>query len=72
MPAFGPIKRRDLIRVLRRLGFAGPFSGGRHQFMVRGDRVVRVPDPHGGDVGRELLSRILDQAGVSRAEFEGV
>lgn len=46
MPAFGPIKRRDLIRCLRRAGFEGPFSGGKHQFMIREDVTVRVPNPH--------------------------
>lgn len=72
MPAFGPVKRKDLVRALRKLGFGGPFSDGRHQFRVKGDRVVRVPNPHGGDVGRDLLSRILDQAGISRSECEKV
>ena len=33
MPAFGPIKRRDLIGYLRQLGFDGPYSGKKHQFM---------------------------------------
>ena len=28
MPAWGPVKRRDLIAGLRALGFEGPFSGG--------------------------------------------
>jgi len=29
-----PCKRRDFIRRLRKLGFDGPFSGTRHQFMI--------------------------------------
>lgn len=37
MPRWGPITRRELIRGLRKLGFEGPLSGGRHQFMVRID-----------------------------------
>ena len=36
MPKFGPIKRRDLIRCLRQLGFDGPEPGTRHQIMVKG------------------------------------
>lgn len=72
MPAFGPIKRRALIRAFARLGFEGPYSGGKHQFMVRGAITVRVPNPHAGDVGQELLARILQQAGVSRKEWERV
>ena len=35
MPPFGPIKRRDLIIYFRELGFDGPFSGKRHQFMSK-------------------------------------
>lgn len=72
MPHWGPISRRDLIRALRVLGFEGPFSGGRHQFMVRGDVVVTIPNPHGKDIGVGLLSRILRQAGVTRSEWEEV
>jgi predicted RNA binding protein YcfA (HicA-like mRNA interferase family) len=70
MPAWAPIARRELIRGLRTLGFEGPFSGGRHQFMVRGDVVVAIPNPHGRDIGVGLLSRVLRQAGVTRAEWE--
>lgn len=67
MPQLGPISRSDLIRYLRILGFDGPFSGGNHQFMVRNDVTVRIPIPHRGDIGTELLIRILRQAGIPRA-----
>jgi hypothetical protein len=30
---------------------------------------VTIPNPHGGDIGVELLRRILQQAGVSRREW---
>jgi len=55
MPAFGPISHADLIRGLRALGFAGPFPGGRHAFMVRGERRVTIPNPHAGVIGVNLL-----------------
>jgi hypothetical protein len=32
--------------------------------------VVAIPNPHGTDIGVDLLSRILRQAGVTRAEWE--
>jgi predicted RNA binding protein YcfA (HicA-like mRNA interferase family) len=70
MPAFGPISRRELVAALRRLGFTGPFSGGRHQFMRRADLVLTIPNPHRGEVGRDLLARILRQAGIRRSEWE--
>ena len=72
MPPFGPISRSDLIRSLRRAGFAGPFVGTKHQLMLRGTVRVRVPNPHQGDVGRELLIRIIRQAGLSREEWEAL
>lgn len=70
MPRFGPIKRKDLIHYLRKLGFTGPYSGGKHQFMIRGDRTLRVPNPHQGDIGKELLIRIIKQAGIDKDEWE--
>jgi hypothetical protein len=36
MPAFGSIKRKDLIRTLKDAGFEGPYLGGKHEFMVKG------------------------------------
>jgi len=49
MPRFGPIKRRDLVKFFKQLGFEGPYEG---------------------DIGRELLGRILKQAGIVREEWE--
>jgi predicted RNA binding protein YcfA (HicA-like mRNA interferase family) len=70
VPSFGPIKRNDLIRYLRQLGFGGPYSGGRHQFMVRDELKLYVPNPHQGDINRGLLAKILRQAGIDRDEWE--
>jgi len=33
MPPLNPVKRREFVRKLRALGFEGPYSGTRHQFM---------------------------------------
>ena len=70
MPPFGPVKRKDLIRHPKQVGFEGPYSGGRHRFMLRGEITVRVPNPHQSDISRQLLSRILSQAGVGEEERE--
>ncbi|MDQ3775066.1 MAG: type II toxin-antitoxin system HicA family toxin [Pseudomonadota bacterium] len=72
MPRIGPIRRRELVRYLKLLGFEGPYSGGRHQFMTKGDITLRIPNPHQGDIARDLLIRILRQADVSRSEWEGL
>ncbi len=70
MPPFGPIKRRDLIACLRRAGFSGPFAGGKHEFMQRGELSLTIPNPHGSDIGPNLLNQVLRQAGMSREEWE--
>jgi predicted RNA binding protein YcfA (HicA-like mRNA interferase family) len=70
MPHLGPIKRQDLIRYLRQLGFEGPYSGGKHQFMTKGELTLALPNPHRGDIGVGLITRILRQAGIDRDEWE--
>lgn len=70
MPRLGPVKRTDLIFFLRRLGFDGPFRGGKHQYMSRGGSRLILPNPHQSDIGTELLARILRQADISRSEWE--
>ena len=72
MPRFGPVKRQDLIGFLRLVGFEGPFSGGRHQFMIQGDITIRIPNPHRGEIGRDLLSRVLRQAHIGRDDWEAL
>jgi len=70
MPAFGPIKRKKLIYYLRQVGFNGPYSGGKHQFMIKGQLRVRIPNPHKGDIGKNLLMGILREAGIDKEEWE--
>jgi hypothetical protein len=38
-----PCKRRDFIRRLRQLGFDGPFSGAKHQFLVYKTYRLAIP-----------------------------
>ena len=59
-----------MIRYLKDLAFEGPYSGAKHQFMVKGDITIRLPNPHQTDIGRELLARILRQAGISKEDWE--
>jgi predicted RNA binding protein YcfA (HicA-like mRNA interferase family) len=70
MAPFKAIKRSDLIKYLKSSGFDGPYSGGKHQFMIKATLRLTIPNPHQGDIGIDLLSKILKQAGISRAEWE--
>jgi len=72
MPHFGPTTRPELIRCFRQLGFHGPYSGGKHQFLIKENLRVRIPNPHRGDIGKNFLRAILREAGISVAEWEGL
>ncbi|MCJ7640375.1 MAG: type II toxin-antitoxin system HicA family toxin [Desulfobacterales bacterium] len=61
MPTFGPVKRDVLIRCLRKFGFDGPYSGGKHPFMVKGDLTLTIPNPHHKDIGREFWQEFYDK-----------
>ncbi|MEO8072439.1 MAG: type II toxin-antitoxin system HicA family toxin [Acidobacteriota bacterium] len=72
MPKLTPIKRKDLISYLRQLGFDGPYSGGKHQFMKKDVLKIRIPNPHQSDIGMTLLTNILKQANIERKIWEGL
>lgn len=65
------IDYNKLIKKMRKLGFCGPYSGGKHLFMRKGSIDVVIPNPHRRkDIGPNLLSKILKQAGISKQKFE--
>jgi hypothetical protein len=43
MSQWHPCKRTDFVRRLRRLGFDGPYSGSKHQFLIFKDHRLTVP-----------------------------
>jgi predicted RNA binding protein YcfA (HicA-like mRNA interferase family) len=61
-----PVSWMELVRRLRRLGFAGPYQGGRHPYMIKGDLVLTIPNPHRKEVGVDLLARIMKRGTISR------
>jgi len=69
MPRLTPVSWRQFVGRLRELGFEGPYAGGRHPQMRRGDVTVIIPNPHEGNIGVGLLRRLLRQAGVTIEEF---
>ncbi len=64
------LSRRNLIYSLKQAGFDGSYSGGKHQYMLRGELKLTIPNQHQGDISQSLLSRILRQANISRDEWE--
>jgi len=63
------ISWQSLVRRLKKFGFEGPYQGGRHPYMLNGDLVLALPNPHRKEIGVELLTRILKQAGISRDQW---
>jgi len=43
MSRWTPVKRSEFVRRVRKLGFEGPYSGTRHQFLVNGNHRLTVP-----------------------------
>ena len=43
MSRWTPCKRTDFVRRMRKMGFEGPFSGTRHQFMVFSQHRLTIP-----------------------------
>ena len=67
------LSRRVLIRKFKALGFEGPFSGGKHQFMVKSRKKIRIPNPHGSkDIHISLVNEILKQAEISQDEWDNL
>jgi predicted RNA binding protein YcfA (HicA-like mRNA interferase family) len=46
MPEFKPITRKQLIRNLKKLGFDAPYSGGKHQYLIKDNMRLTIPNPH--------------------------
>jgi predicted RNA binding protein YcfA (HicA-like mRNA interferase family) len=66
------ISHRELVRKFKKFGFDGPYSGGRHLFMIKVGLKIRIPNPHGKDIPAFLLTEILRQAGISKKDWNSV
>ena len=69
MAELSPVSWRNLVGRLRKFGFDGPYQGGKHPYMIKGNLVLTIPNPHRRDIGVALLSRILRRAGVTEEEW---
>jgi predicted RNA binding protein YcfA (HicA-like mRNA interferase family) len=71
MPPLPRVTGREIVQVLRRLGWVTVAQKGSHMQLKHPERQGRVTVPiHGGEtIGPGLLRSILAQAGVSTDEF---
>jgi predicted RNA binding protein YcfA (HicA-like mRNA interferase family) len=66
-----PVKPRDLVRILRGLGFELVRQKGSHTFWRHTDSRSTVVPVHGGEeISRGLLRKILQDIGVEPEDFE--
>lgn len=61
-----PVSHNELVRGLKTFGFEGPFGGGKHFYMLKGNLRLTIPNPHRQEIGIDLLMRILRQAGIAK------
>jgi len=64
-----PISWPKLVKKLKKFGFNGPYHGGKHPYMVKGDLVLTLPNPHRKEIGTDLLTKILRQANVDKERW---
>ncbi len=56
MDKLTPISWSRFVKRLRKLGFEGPYQGGKHPYMVKENLVFTIPNPHRKEIGADLLS----------------
>jgi len=69
MPKLIPVSYSDLVKRLRGLDFEGPYGGGKHLYMLKGNLRITIPNPHKKEIGVDLLMRILRQARITRKDW---
>ena len=64
------ISHRKFIQKLKEFGFLGPYSGGKHSFMIKDSLKLRIPNPHRSDISGALVNEILKQANISNKDWD--
>ena len=72
MAKLSPISWLHPVKKLKRFEFEGPYRGGKHPYMVKGDLVLTIPNPHKKEISVDLLVRILRQANISKEDWTRV
>jgi|AntAceMinimDraft_9_1070365.scaffolds.fasta_scaffold212884_2 predicted RNA binding protein YcfA (HicA-like mRNA interferase family) len=59
----------ELTKKLKKLGFSGPYSGGKHLYMIKDSLRLTIPNPHRNNISIDLLAKILKHVGITREEW---
>ncbi len=70
MPA--NISWRKMVKKFKNLKFEGPYSGGKHLFIVKGSLKIHIPSNHGSDISVGLINEILKQAKINKKDWDNV
>ena len=69
MSKLGPVSLRAFVARMKKFGFEGPYQEGTPPYMIRDPMTLTIPNPHDGDISQDLLTRLLRQAGITRAQW---
>ena len=69
MARLNPVSLAELVKKLKKFGFYGPYSGGKHLYMIKDDIRLTIPNPHKKEIGIDLLTRLLKQAGIEKEKW---
>lgn len=70
MPKLIPIKAKNLIKILKALGFSERDAEGSHVFFKHPDGRTTVIPVHNKELSRGLLRKILNDIQLSVEEYE--
>lgn len=71
-----PCKRKDFITKLRKIGFEGPYSGSKHQFMLFNNYRLAIPSNNEFSAHQILfmlkeINQIIDR-NISNKDWENL
>jgi len=69
MPKLNSLSFHEFIKKLKKFGFKGPYSGGRHLYMIKDSLRLTLPNPHRKGISVDLLKKILKHAGITREKW---
>ena len=70
MPKLIPIKPKDLIKILKKLGFLQSDAEGSHVFFKHTDGRTTVIPIHNRELSKGLLRKILNDIQLSVEEYD--